>query len=278
MNYELRTNKGMTLTETTIVVGVMALLTALSLPAVRTFFSSMATAGNTRSLISAALSSARAIAAKEQRYAGIRFQKAYDPRGVLDAPQYMIFIVYEEPKNMNNLTVGFRAIEGIQPIRLSDEVGVMDLNLGSTSPNQVVDNDSKINDSWELTDTTAFSIIFSPSGKLVVHNVRVRNRNGEQDSTANNGNTSNDDIFNKKAQVDSGIGMFYQDDYCGGSLNIYPNLGLWEEPSRNSFIIYDKTEFNKIDINKRWTNCLAQLAQKRIYISPYTGTIVNSGQ
>lgn len=241
---------GMTLTETTIVVGVMALLTALSIPAVRTFFSSMATAGNTRSLISAALSSARAIAAKEQRYAGIRFQKAGDPNNVLNAPQYIIFIIYEEPKNMGNLTVGFRAVEGIQPIKLSDDVGVIDTALIGV-----------VNAPNGLVDATAFSIVFSPSGKLVIHNVQARNRDGKTD------NSSKDDIFNTKPNVNAGIGMFYQDDY--------PGLG--KEQSRNSFVIYETDKFKQAYSKGQAQAYLQSLIPKEeIYINPYTGTIVNN--
>ena len=233
-------------------VGVMALLTALSLPAVRTFFSSMATAGNTRSLISAALSSARAIAAKEQRYAGIRFQKAGDPNNVLDAPQYLIFIVYEEPKKMDNLTVGFRAVEGIQPIKLSDEVGVID-----TVPAHI----GAVNTINGMVNATAFSIIFSPSGKLVIHDVRVRNRDGKTD------NSSKDDVFNTKPNVDAGIGMFYQDDYLPG---------LDRESSQSSFVIYETDKFRQA-YNKDQAQAYLQslIPKEEVYISPYTGTIIN---
>ena len=103
-------SSGLTLTEMTVVIAVVALLTVLSLPAVRSFFASLANSGNARPMISAALSSARAIAAKEQRYAGIRFQTAYDPsKSALDAPQYMIFIVYDYDNT--GLANGFRAVE-----------------------------------------------------------------------------------------------------------------------------------------------------------------------
>ena len=284
MNYELRTNKGMTLTETTIVIGVAALLTALSLPAVRTFFSSMATAGNTRSLISAALSSARAIAAKEQRYAGIRFQKAGDPNNVLNAPQYMIFIV-QDP---NIGAYFFRAVEGIQPIKLSDNVGVMDFAIvsGRNQNNPVnpgteyrlddptignAQKDTLVGNPNGYRDTTAFSIVFSPSGKLVIHGIRIRNR----DSRINN--ASQDDVFNTWDRVMGRFvtpaGMFVQDDYFGGG----SDFGLGPEPSRSSFIIYETDKFRQAyGRGRAWSDYLSQL--RPVYINPYTGTIVNSGQ
>ncbi|UCC22498.1 MAG: hypothetical protein JSW23_00025, partial [Planctomycetota bacterium] len=80
-----------TLTEMTVVVAAVALLVVFGLPAIRTFISSFESEGGARTLISAALASARAIAAREQHYVGIRFQKAYHPRDPLEAAQYMIF-------------------------------------------------------------------------------------------------------------------------------------------------------------------------------------------
>ncbi len=160
---------------------------------------------------------------------------------------------------MGNLTIGFRAVEGLQPIKLPDNIGVMDLTIvtdrrtGTSYYNEVrlddpfltaAQRDIYIDEVFELTDTTTFSIIFSPTGKLVIHEIRIRNRGGERDTVANINNNSYDDIFNKKAQVDAGIGMFYQDDYYSG-YGINLELGLGPEISRRSFVIYDKIRFDK---------------------------------
>jgi hypothetical protein len=224
-----------------------------------------------KSIISSALASARAIAAKEQRYAGIRFQKRYDPNNTdpLNESQYIIFIVYDHDRT--KLENGFRAADGIQPIKLPDSIGVMDLLY---DPNDITPRgDGQLNSNTEasygiiLTDATTFSIIFSPSGKLVIHDVRVRNRNGY--TATNSSNFSQDDIFNRISQIGAGIGMFLQDDY-GTAPN---NWGLSQESSRNNFVIYDTKKLKQTDVNYRWTNYLYQL--KPIYINPYTGTIVN---
>ncbi len=266
---------GLTLMEMTVVIAVMALLAVFGLPAIRALINSFESEGGAKAMISASLASARAIAAKEHHYAGIRFQKRYDPNDpdLLNAPQYMIFIVHEEPSKMDGLTIGFRAVEGINPIRLPGSVGVMDLmvrtNHGMTpqaaedSDDQSIDTDSLIDGSEELRDTTAFSIIFSPSGKLVIHDVRVRNKDG--DYRPIDPDDSMDDIFNSPVNIDiHNTGMFVQDDYA--------HLGLGEEPSRNRFIIYDKSEFNKVDKSKRWSDYLKYL--EVIYINPYTGTMI----
>jgi hypothetical protein len=104
--------------------------------------------------------------------------------------------------------------------------------------------------------------------------VRVRNKDGEQDTIANILNRSDDDIFNKKAKVDAGQAMFYQDDYFGAPdiNNDYGDLGLGPELSRSSFVIYNKREFGKVPWDSRWTDCLRYL--EVFYINPYTGTII----
>jgi type II secretory pathway pseudopilin PulG len=259
---------GVTLMEMTVVIGTVALLTALSMPAARTFFNSLGSAGGTKAMIGAALSASRATAIKEHRYAGIRFQKAYRSEGPLNAPQYMIFVVNEEPKKIGNLTIGFRAVEGLKPIKLPDTIGVMDLKLGTDGDVDVL-SDTDISDPWQITDTTAFSIIFSPSGKLVAHDVRVRNRDGKTEGTETL-NKSKDDIFNtltKITDTDNPFGMLVQDDY--------QDEGLYRESSRTSFIIYDRVKFKEAyDEGQAWTGHLESLVSKTVYINPYTGTII----
>jgi hypothetical protein len=263
---------GLTLMEQTAVIAIVAMFVAFGLPAVRTLVNSFETEAGTKTMIGAALSSARAIAAKEQHYAGIRFQNKYqqDGRGC----QYMIFIVYDFDKT--GLANGFRAVEGVEPIKLPDSVGVMDLKVvkrtGSrphvTCEDDRIDLDNEIDEPKELTDATSFSIIFSPSGKLVIHRVEVSNRDGIRQPTSLN--DSMDEIFNSPENIeDNKTGMFVQDDYFSGSL---PDLGLGPEPSRNSFVIYDRTMFDKVDKAKRWSDYLEPL--EVIYINPYTGTMI----
>ncbi len=261
MNNEQRTHSGLTLMEMTVVIATIAVLGALGLPAVRSLLDSLESQGSAKTMINGALASARAIAAKEQRYAGVRFQKIYDPNKSLeDASQYMIFIVHEEPKTLSN---AFRAVEGLQPIKLPDSAGVMDLRYRTKSQDDP--GDDPINDNGDidndarLKDTTTFSVIFSPSGKLIIHEVRVRNKDGDT------GDGSKDDIFNSETNVENnGIGMFYQDDSTDKSLG--------KEHSRNKFVIYDRTKFKRLDEDDRWDDYLKDL--DFIYINPYTGTMI----
>lgn len=266
---------GISLMEMTVVLAVISLLVGLSLPGIRAFYNSFESRGGARSVISAAMASARAIAAKEQRYAGIRFQKIYDrdavePNDPLTAPQYMIFII-QDP---NIMAYGFRAVKGIKPIKLPDSVGVMDLKLGVESNRDIL-SDEDIFEEKQVRDTTTFSIIFSPSGKLVVHEVQVRNKDGQRDTISNLPNTSNDKIFNKKDKVDAGEAMFYQDDYYGVLNNPYGDLGLGPEYSRREFIIYDSREFKQAyEKGEAYTEYLSRLVP--IYINAYTGAMIST--
>lgn len=261
---------GLTLTEMVVVIATIALLVGLGVPAGRAFLNSFETESGTRSMISAALASARAVAAKEQRYAGIRFQKAYDPAGPLEATQYMVFIVHEEPRKMGNLTIGFKAVKGLKPIKLPDSVGVMDSGLIEEKVS-LIPSWELSDDPAELTDLTAFSIIFSPSGKMVIHDVRVRNRNGiYQPDNDNPSKVSMDDIFNSPKNITNySTGMFVQDDYV--------SLSLWKEASRRSLIIYEKEKFRRAyEKGQAYSDYLVKLIPEAIYINPYTGTIISA--
>jgi hypothetical protein len=265
---------GATLVEMTVVVSIAALMVGLTIPMANILLNSFESESGAKTIISSALASARAIAAKEQRYAGIRFQKRYDPNDPLNASQYIIFIV-QDPNIMAN---GFRAVNGIQPIKLPDSIGVMDLNYEPDSllpavGDGILDSDIEASNGKVFTDVTSFSIVFSPSGKLVIHDVRVRNRNGY--TATNPSDFSQDDTFNRISQIQTGYGMFLQDDYYAGySGSPVINLGLGPEPSRNNFVIYDTKKFRQAyNSGTPYSGYLNQL--KRIYINPYTGTIVN---
>ena len=159
--------------------------------------------------------------------------------------------------------------------------------------------DAAINDDLEITDTTTFSVVFSPTGKLVTQRVQVRNRDGARDTettrTGPNKENSDDDVFNKKGDVDKRIddlvrmemgrekGMFYQDDYYG-VLNTPaypdvppdPDLGLGPEYSRTRFLVYDRIEFKKaFQAGTAWSGYLAGLVGETTYINPHTGTIIS---
>jgi hypothetical protein len=176
---------------------------------------------------------------------------------------------------LGNLANGFRAVDGIQPIKLPDSIGVMDLQIRSnwTDPSmngigdQIININAFIDNPEEVSATTAFSIIFSPAGKLVIHVVTVRNRGG--DYRPNTPQLSKyDDIFNSTYNIiNNDLGMFVQDDYA--------EMGYGSEFSRNRLYIYETKKFKQArDIGNPWDGYLLRVSQKPIYINPYTGTLI----
>lgn len=267
---------GVTLSEVLVVVAAMVLLTVLAVPATKKIVASFESASGVRRVIAAALANARAIAAKEQKYAGIRFQQD------LNGDQYMIFIIHDpadpptaaqlaaDPQRTGTgLANGFRAVDARKPVKLPQTIGVMDRKLRSDpadplNPTAVdLSSDANIDTPDELRDTTTFSVVFSPTGQLVIHEVRVRNRWGRRNSE------SPDDVFNIMPQVESGTGMFIQDEEP-------PTLappGFGAEMSRNCFVIYEKKRLEAAPPSARWTTYLHGLDM--IYINPHTGELVN---
>jgi len=278
MRGSARRTTGLTLIEMTLVVAMIALLMGFALPAVRSLMGSFHSEGGAKSMIEAALSSARAMAVSHQRYVGVRFQKrciSEDARQPLDrlveAPQYMIFIMHD--KAGTGLGSGFRVVEGLQPIRLPETMGVM--GLGEMAEDPATD-DTDLDTPEELNDATTFSIVFSSSGKLIVHDVQVRNRQGvaaPDNASGDSGRVSRDQVFNSPENIcTDGVGMFLQDDY--------PAWGLEKEPSAMSFVVYERqslAEAFKKDTPSVWSGYLKRLAgEETTFVSPYTGKLISS--
>lgn len=279
MNLRARKTTGLTLVEMTLVIATIAIMMGLAMPAMRVLVRSFQSEGGAISMINAALNSARTMAVSRQRYVGVRFQKLCtsdnpaDPlKGLMDAPQYMVFIVHEDTKNNGGLENGFRAMEGVEPIKLPAPMGVMELSW--------IAKDADIDEPLELSDATSFSIVFSPAGKLVTHDVRIRNRDGVYLPDNTGSDVSMDDVFNSVVNICRPVrqGMFLQDDYFPrkngvGSLN----YGLGEEPGCTHFVIYETPRLRVVyDKKTAWTDYLSRLATEAFYVSPYTGNLISA--
>ncbi|HOQ05922.1 MAG TPA: prepilin-type N-terminal cleavage/methylation domain-containing protein [Anaerohalosphaeraceae bacterium] len=239
MNRKIRKN-GLTLTELVVVIAVAAVLLGISVPAVKKVIESFDQSAGPRSLIDAALTGARALAAAHSAPAGIRFQR--DRKGDF----YMIFIVHKDVSS--TYATEFVAVPNRKPIKLPASVGV----LAGT-----VQSDADLNDT-NLLNAQTFSIVFSEQGQLIQFPVRVLNRDGVNDDS------SRDPIFNTRANVDSGTaGMFYQDAGPGG---------LNEEDSIGSFYIYDPKRFAEIPANQRFTGYIHSLPKE--FVNPHTGQLI----
>jgi prepilin-type N-terminal cleavage/methylation domain-containing protein len=269
MRKHKKTIRAFTLTELLVVMAIMVILLAIATPVAKKLSESLQDSAGTRSLIDAALANARAIAIREGHYAGVRFQQ--DSNGQF----YLIFIVNEGTIYAN----GFRVVEGKKPMKLPENVGVMGCrvqqNYNDNSPDDwdLATNpstaDTCLNTNVSgvgMNDATTFSVVFSPSGKFVVHLVRVYNTG------------VNDTVFNSKTKVNTNIAKFRQDgDNAVGDSDALE--GYQQENSVSGFRIYDKRELAKaqavMPVPKPWTAVPTGLSNSEMeFVNPYTGELV----
>jgi prepilin-type N-terminal cleavage/methylation domain-containing protein len=265
--------KAFSLVELLVAIGIVAILVGLSIPAINALQKSYDSTG-ADGMISAALATARTLAISNHQYAGVRFQKAYNKKGPLEADQYMIFIIYDGNK-LTNWDCGFIAIEGYKPIKLPANIGVIDnmvkINYTLPAKNCVQINERPLvasdlddgisanldpNDNYNrnITDISTFSIIFSPAGKLVYHAIRCGNK------------STSDDVFNTRGNViaEPPTGLFIEDNH--------DDFGIGAEMSRTKFVIYDRQKFKKLTTAAQRWKYLKDL--KPIFVNPYTGQFI----
>jgi prepilin-type N-terminal cleavage/methylation domain-containing protein len=199
-------NHGITLTEILVTVAIIAVLLAVSIPAAKELSRSLEQSVGAGSVIDAALANARAIAIREQKYAGVRFQR--DVQG----NSYLTFIIHDPAAT--GIANGFRAVENKKPMALPEAVGVIscrvqenyaddaitDVDLFMNGKANPTASDSYLNSDVRMNDASTFSIIFNASGKFVFHNVRVRS------------SSTNDKIFNTAVEGAAGRAMFRRDE------------------------------------------------------------------
>jgi type II secretory pathway pseudopilin PulG len=265
----------MTLTELLVVMSVMVILLALALPVAKKLAQSLGEATGARSIIAAAMSNARAIAIREGHYAGVRFQQD------ISGKQYIVLIIHDP--NATGLANGFRAIQGKKPMALPDDVGVLSCRvqknyIASVLPGDTILTDvdladdpaganTRLNDTAGKNDAAIFSVVFNPSGKFVVHTVRVYNAG------------VNDNVFNSKNKQDDGSGnpakfaKFRQDEP-----ETAEHDGFQEENSVPSFKIYSKKGLDKVPATLRWTGNIGKndglAGLDKEFVNPYTGELV----
>ena len=283
---------GLTLTELLITIVIIVMLAAFSIPAIDAFVNSLGSTGSAAALINAALSSARAMAVKEQRYVGIRFQFYYNPNQtsfLADRDMYMIFI----EQNPRLGAYFFTAVDGIKPVKLPPNIGVTDLTIvldrSDVFPNETeqielikktaaeaevyfLNPDPRIVQK-NLQDISTFSIVFSPAGNLAVHRVMVRNKDGFKPGDSRG--ISSDEVFNiydiVLNNVSLGIATFMQDDY--------PDNGLGPEPSRRYFLIFERDKFTQGIVKGSLYSSYLQpliITKGLTLVNPYTGTLIQS--
>lgn len=154
-----KTNAGFTLIELMVVAALLAMLLGATIPSMVSLFSSGADS-QAVNLMSAQLTAARALAMRHNTYAGVHVQMgvAYNGSTPEDTSNCYIGIIKK-----NSTTGIYEIVDGypIQPVP-----GTM--AFGQVSEDFLDGNEYDINN---LREFCRFSIVFSPTGSLVVENV-----------------------------------------------------------------------------------------------------------
>ena len=259
--------RALTLPEVLTALTIVVVVGAVVLPVSRALNEALRGAANTQAIVSTVLQNARAIAIRDGKYAGVRFQTDNTGR------QYGIYIDHVEQGisgSSDSFTVYYKAVEGRKPIPLPEGMALTDMVVGSF--NSPIYNDRTFRNLEEtdilneaaMTDTTSFSVIFDSKGRLAKVVCRMRNRQGKYlPNDGGSGGDSNDKIFNSEVNVDLGLAQFVQDDYG--------NLGLGAELSRVQLKIFDKNKYNQIETAGEKFNYLDGLDW--LNVNQYTGKL-----
>ena len=235
---------GFTLVEMLVVVAVVAIMIGVAVLNAGDLLRSQRST-SAKNLIRSSLAQAQAYAQANRIYAGLRFQ--FDRNGWQTGRQYMVLI---EKVGVDH---EFNPIPNSKPLALPKNIGVINLPIdlqGFTEDEWLDDNYSS---SVGMEGSATFSVIFSPTGQLVVKDVELLQR------------FTGDPVVSLEADVNSGISLLYSDrwdevDWCVDELSA---LGL---------IVCETTLLRETDSLLRYTNYVVDL--EPILINVYTGTFI----
>ncbi|MBN2376728.1 MAG: prepilin-type N-terminal cleavage/methylation domain-containing protein [Sedimentisphaerales bacterium] len=206
-----------------------------------------------RNLIRNSLAQAQAYAQTNRKYAGLRFQ--FDRNGWSAGRQYMV-LIEKVPESVT--AYEFNPIPNSKPLALPKNIGVitLPLDLQLLTEDQWLDDDPTLDGSDVLAGSTTFSIIFSPTGQLVVKDVNLKER------------FVNDPVVNTLADVNLGVSLLYRDTWAGAG------EADWcvKEPSALDLFICETSQLRDTNPDLRYTNYVADL--EPILINVYTGTFI----
>ncbi|MCK5269166.1 MAG: prepilin-type N-terminal cleavage/methylation domain-containing protein [Sedimentisphaerales bacterium] len=260
---------GFTLIEMLVVVAIIAVLVAMSLPNTMGIIRSHRSAA-TKNLIRNALAQAQAHAAVTQKYAGVRFQQSASGR------QYIVLI--ESNSNVKIIAPSFAPWPLYQ---LIDRFVAVDNAKATAMPTGFVAMQGDIIDDFDLDgnaklwEKATFSIIFSPTGQLVTKRCQCLPRLAPNDHLIPQADyeLENDGIFCAPADAAEEGPPLARDEIADAWTDMV-------ELSMGGMYLceWDPLDKEEIPTDARWSGYLNRYRSEErveyVLINIYTGTII----
>ena len=244
-----------TLVEMLVVIAIIGLLVALAVPAVSATLRSHRWASS-ETMIRSALALAQAQAAQTQHYAGIRFQQA------AHGEQYLVLIQHTGYQNE------YIAVPNIKPTPLPKGLAAL---TGNTLFDTDLDETHPDGPDVNLNNASTFTIVFTPTGQLIVKPVLINQRNID------------DAVFGPHSAVyDQPPGTpapLLSHDVTWGNPDEWGSPWCGQEPSTTTLYIYEKDLLEDYDPTRRYTDFVDQHRStpglQKFVINAYTGSIID---
>jgi prepilin-type N-terminal cleavage/methylation domain-containing protein len=281
--------KGYTLVEILVVVAIIAIVLAIGVTSLRALTGGVQE-NAARTTLASLLASARAEATGTQQIVGVRFEQ--DAKGytygviVHLAPDWHVW-----PSRSNDF-ITMVAPKGREPVRFPKGVefaAADELSCDRDSDGDVDADDANLALSRDILDATTFTILFAPSGQVMVRNVCVTQRcvidptdgviwDNATDTIfqAPDGPDSTDYMLNPRPPAETGLSVEVSwllrgdgrwPNACDGT-----NL-LGYESSVVALYVYDQVARREAG-SAAWTNYLKNQAPAvLVQVNPYTGLI-----
>lgn len=274
---EKKQQSGFTLIEMLVVVAIIAVLAALSLPNTMGIIRSHRAAA-TKNLIKNALAQAQAHAAVTQKYAGVRFQQSASGR------QYIVLI----ESNSNVKIIDAKSFgANWEPYQLIDRFVAVDNAKATAMPTGFVAMQGDIIDDFDLDNNAklwekaTFSIIFSPTGQLVTKRCQCLPRLAPNDHLIPQAVYASEDdgIFCAPADAaEEGPPLARDEITDAWTYDVFGDLMVEFSMGGMYLCEWDPLDKEEIPIGARWSGYLNRYrSEKRVeyvLINIYTGTII----